>query len=82
MTDAPAGPDTGESAMEGGGTTVKAAVAADEPLLALTVLAPTFDDGGTVKVALKAPAEVVVTVVGTVVTAVPLKVTATWELAG
>lgn len=82
VTDVPAGPDVGESAMEGGSTTVNVAVADDDPLLALTVLAPTFADAGMAKVALNAPAEVVVIVAGTVVTAVPLKVTEICELGG
>ena len=78
----PVGPDAGESEIEGGDTTAKVAVAAAEPLLALTVLAPIFEEVGTANVALKAPEEVVVTEAGTVVTEVPLKVTATCELAG
>ena len=78
----PVGPDAGESEIEGGDTTAKVAVAAAEPLLALTVLAPTFADAGMAKVALNAPAEVVVIVAGTVVTAVPLKVTEICDLGG
>ena len=78
----PVGPDTGKSEIEGGDTTVKVAVAAAEPLLALTVLAPIFEEVGTANVALKAPEEVVVTEAGKVVTEVPLKVTTTCELVG
>lgn len=52
---------TGERAIDGDELTVKVAIAAVEPLAALTVAAPRSDDEGTLNVAVKAPAAVVVT---------------------
>ena len=50
--------------------TVKVVELVEDPLVAAIVWAPAADDG-TVKVVLKVPEEVVVTVVGVVVTGVP-----------
>ena len=57
----PTWPVTGERAIEGDELTVKVAIAAVEPLAALTVAAPRSDEEGTLNVAAKAPAAVVVT---------------------
>lgn len=80
VTGVPAGPDEGESVIEGWAVTVKVAVLADEPLAARTVAVPSPDEDGTVKVAENVPVDEVVTDVGVVVTDVPLKVIATATL--
>lgn len=68
--------------MDGSVVTVNVAVLLTAPLAARTVAAPVPDAVGAAKVAENAPADVVVTVAGAVVTDVPLKVIATVAPAG
>lgn len=77
----PVGPDVGLRLIDAAGVTVNAAVELAVPLVARTVACPVPDEG-TANVAVKAPAGLDVTVVGFVVSAVPLNVSETVELAG
>ena len=78
----PATPEVGVSVMDGSDVTVNDAVLLMAPLAARTVAAPVPDAVGATKVAENAPAGVVETIAGVVVTDVPLKVIATVALAG
>ena len=78
----PVTPELGVSVMDGSVVTVNVAVLLTAPLAARTVAAPVPDAVGAAKVAENAPADVVVTVAGVVVTDVPLKVIATVAPAG
>ena len=78
----PVTPELGVSVMAGSAVTVNVAVLLTAPLAARTVAAPVPDAVGAAKVAENAPADVVVTVAGVVVTDVPLKVIATVAPAG
>ena len=75
------GPDVGFKPIDACAVTLNCAVALDVPLAARTVAVPGCEDG-TAKVAVKVPSDAVVTVVGTVGAAVPLKVKPTLTLAG
>lgn len=65
------GPLVGDRVMEGADVTVNVEMPVAAPVVALVMWAPVVDDEGTTNVAEKAPAEVLVTVAGVVVTTAP-----------
>lgn len=81
VTCVPAEPDVGLRVIAGV-VTAKVSLALLVPAVAVTVYGPAAADEGTVKMAEKLPAAVVITVAGVVVTDVPLKVMATCAFAG
>jgi hypothetical protein len=81
VTSVPAEPEVGLRVIAGV-VTAKLSLALLAPAVAVTVFGPAAADEGTVKVAEKLPAAVVVIVAGVVAMEVPLKVTATCVFAG